>query len=633
MNLLTVEGLVLRFADRLILDHIDLSIHSKDKIGVIGINGSGKSSLLKVLAGELVADQAEIMKKRDLTIEYLAQDRSFDGSLTVLEAALLGNSPRLSTYHQYHEAERSIAKDPENETVLKRFYQLGQKMEEQNAWTIESEVKSALTQLGMLDFDKRIEACSGGEIKRVALASSLIQEAELLILDEPTNHLDPVAIVWLENYLKQYKGALLMVTHDRYFLERVTNVMVEIDRQKLYRYEANYAKWLEMKAERIALEEAGWEKQQNLYRQELAWMRQGAKARSTKQKARIKRFEALDQMEAPGSQENISVDTLSARLGKKTIELIDVSMAYGARTLFTDFSYLLARDDRLGLIGPNGSGKTTLLNIFADRSKPISGSREIGSTVKIAYFTQTQEEMDPNKRVIEYIREEAEIVQTKAGHLSATQMLERFLFDSQLQGSLIGKLSGGEKRRLYLLKILMQQPNVLLLDEPTNDLDITTLSVLEDYLDDFPGAVITVSHDRYFLDRVVDHLFAFKGDGEIVHVDGDISSYIEEVSNFENGKVKLSEEKKELGQKPKATKKIKLTMAEMHEIESIDELVASLEAKLEGIQAEIERSSTDYIKLQTLADEEALLSKDYEQALERWMYLNEKVEAIKEQEL
>lgn len=630
MNLLTVEELTMTFADRIIFEDLAFTINSEDKIGVIGVNGSGKSTLLKILAGLQAYDAGTITKKRGLRLEYLAQEADYPKGMTVLEAVLRGDSPVMRLIQDYHVAEKQMQKSPEDEAVQKRFFTLAARMDEQNAWTLESEAKRALTQLGIHDFTADVSLMSGGEKKRVALASSLIQPADLLILDEPTNHLDPSAIEWLEAYLAQYKGALLMVTHDRYFLERVTNVIFELDRRQIYRYEANYARWLELKAERLQMEEASWAKQQNLYRRELQWMRQGAKARSTKQQARIKRFEALEATEAPETLGKIKLDTVSARLGRKTVELKSVGHHYDEDRLFTDFSYLVARDDRLGLIGPNGSGKSTLLKILAGEIVPEEGSREVGSTVKIGYFRQEVEAMNPDLRVIEYIRESAETIETGSGLLSAAQMLELFLFNSALQGTEIKKLSGGEKRRLYLLKVLMEQPNILLLDEPTNDLDIMTLSVLEHYLDDFPGAVIVVSHDRYFLDRVVEHLFAFEGD-EIVHFNGDFNEYM--LASKDRVSPLLAPKPVEASrEKPKAAAKLKFTMAEQHEMKTIDARIAELEAALESIAAAITEASSDYVKLQELSAEEAEISARYEEATERWLYLQDKAEQIARKE-
>lgn len=630
MNLLTVEELTMTFADRIIFEDLAFTINSEDKIGVIGVNGSGKSTLLKILAGFQAYDAGTITKKRGLRLEYLAQEADYPKGMTVLEAVLRGDSPVMRLIQDYHEAEQQLQQSAEDEAVQKRFFALAAKMDEQNAWALESEAKRALTQLGIHDFAADVSLMSGGEKKRVALASSLIQPADLLILDEPTNHLDPSAIEWLEAYLAQYKGALLMVTHDRYFLERVTNVIFELDRRQIYRYEANYARWLELKAERLQMEEASWTKQQNLYRRELQWMRRGAKARSTKQQARIKRFEALEATEAPETLSKIKLDTVSARLGRKTVELKSVGHHYDEDRLFTDFSYLVARDDRLGLIGPNGSGKSTLLKILAGEIVPEEGSREVGSTVKIGYFRQEVEAMNPDLRVIEYIRESAETIETGSGLLSAAQMLELFLFNSALQGTEIKKLSGGEKRRLYLLKVLMEQPNILLLDEPTNDLDIMTLSVLEHYLDDFPGAVIVVSHDRYFLDRVVEHLFAFEGD-EIVHFNGDFNEYM--LANQDRVSASPAPKPVEATrEKPKAAAKLKFTMAEQHEMKTIDARIAELEASLESIAAAIIEASSDYVKLQELSAEEAEISARYEEATERWLYLQDKAEQIAREE-
>lgn len=635
MNLITAENLRMTFADRTIFEDLNFTINSDDKIGVIGVNGSGKSTLLKILAGLQVYDAGTITRKRGLRVEYLAQEADFPAEMTVMEAVLRGESPLMKLIRAYHDVQHAMEVDPGDELVQKRFFRLATEMDEKGAWGLESEAKRALTQLGIFDFDARVGTMSGGEKKRLALASSLIQAADLLILDEPTNHLDPGAIEWLEGYLAAYKGALLMVTHDRYFLERVTGVMFELDRRHIYRYEANYGRWLELKAERMQMEEANWAKQQNLYRRELAWMQRGAKARSTKQQARIKRFEALDAMEAPELIGKIKLDTVASRLGRKTLELKDVGHSFDGVRLFSDFSYLLARDDRLGLIGANGSGKSTLLKILAGGLEPDEGSRDVGSTVKIGFFKQDVEVMNPDQRVIEYIRESAEVIQTGEGTLSAAQMLELFMFNSAMQGTEIRKLSGGEKRRLYLLKVLMEQPNILLLDEPTNDLDIMTLSVLEHYLDDFPGAVVVVSHDRYFLDRVVEHMYAFDGE-EISHFTGDFADYVAGLKERSLGLSRLEKAAEPVvapaTRQPRTAAKTKFTMAEQHEIKTIDERIGGLETQLEELAAAILAASTDYVQLQALSDEEARVTADYEAATERWLYLQEKAEQIAAEE-
>lgn len=634
MNLLTAENLTMTFADRLIFQDLSFTVNSEDKIGVIGVNGSGKSTLLKILAGQQEYDSGNIMRKRDLRTEYLAQITDYPADMTVLEAVLQGPSPTFRLIRDYVHAQHALEANPEDTAVQTQFFRLSGQMDEAGAWSIESEAKSVLTQLGITGFTQPVGPMSGGERKRVALASALIQDAELLILDEPTNHLDPTAIEWLEGYLQQYKGALMMVTHDRYFLERVTNVILEIDARKLFRYEANYSRWIELKTERLALEEAMWEKHKNLLQRELAWMRQGAKARSTKQQARISRFETLNSTEGPPAREQINLDTVSSRLGRKTIELKSVGKSYGDRQLFSDFSYLLPRSDRLGLIGPNGSGKTTLLNILAGLIEADSGEREVGSTVKIGFFRQMSVDMDPTLRVIEYIRESAETIKTATGVLSATQMLELFLFDSALQGTLIGKLSGGERRRLYLLKVLMEQPNVLLLDEPTNDLDIMTLSVLEDYLEDFPGAVVVVSHDRYFLDRVVDHMLAFEPGERIVHFGGDFHAYMADWKTrqfTEKTEKQLNSElaSQAASERSRNQVKLRLTMGEKHELKTIDERIEALEEKLEQFTELTAAAASDYVRLQELSEEEAGIQASYDELTERWMFLQEKVEAIR----
>lgn len=642
MSLLTIEELKMTFADQVIFRNLNFSINSQDKIAIIGVNGSGKSTLLKIVAGIQEYDSGAIYKQRDLSVQYLAQDVVYNQSMSVMEALFQGSSPLMKLIREMGTIQAKLEITPDDPALQAQFMSLSGRMDAANAWSIESEAKMILTKLGIHDFMQDVALLSGGGRKRVALASSLVQQADLLILDEPTNHLDPAAVMWLESYLQQYKGAQLIVTHDRYFLERVTNVILEISQQHVYRYEANYGKWLGLKAERIAQEEASWEKHQNLYLRELAWMRRGAKARSTKQQARIKRFESLEEKKSRTAEAPLQIDTLSTRLGRKTLELKHVSKAYGSKVLFLDVNHLVTRDERIGLVGPNGCGKSTLLNILAGLAEPDEGIREVGSTVKIAYFRQENIEMDGRLRVIEYIRETAELVETKSGTLSAAQMLEMFLFPSALQSKKIESLSGGEKRRLYLLKILMMQPNILLLDEPTNDLDILTLSVLEDYLESFPGAVITVSHDRYFLDRVVTHLLTFEGEGEIHRYDGSISDYMDEVkqrhlSEISSGtkkdsikapKAERTVEVSQSARQPQAPKKIKLTMAEMHDLKTIDEEIAGLEQELNDIAEQIKAASSDYMLLQDLAEQEAALKLVYEDTTERWLNLQEKLERI-----
>lgn len=629
MNLLTAENITMSYSEKVLLHNISIGINEGDKIGVIGINGTGKTTLLKIIAGAAQADGGKITKGNSVTIEYLPQNPDFDMDITVIEQVFKGDSPVIKLIREYEEAVNN--KNTPNDRIIR----LTQSMEAANAWGFESEAKSILTRLGIFDFSARVGTLSGGQKKRIALASALINPSDLLILDEPTNHLDDETIDWLEQYLNRRKGALLMITHDRYFLDRVVNQIYELDRGNIYSYDGNYSEFLEKKLEREELEAASEKKRQSLYRKELSWIKRGAKARSTKQKARIERFEKLEQAAADIKGDRLEIESLSSRLGGKVIELQNINKAFEGKAFINDFSYIVERDDRIGIIGPNGIGKSTLLNIISGRLFPDSGGLEVGETVRIGMYTQETSHMDDNQRVIEYIKEGAEFITNSEGYkISASQMLERFLFPSGLQWTPIGKLSGGEKRRLYLLRVLMEAPNVLLLDEPTNDLDIETLTILEDYIDSFKGAVMAVSHDRYFLDRIAEKIFYFEGNGSIVKYTGNYSDFKEYIiqNNYVDDSNKASEKAKaSLNKNDNERKKerpLKFSFKEQKEFEEIDVVIAEIEERIEKLDKDIEAAAADYSKLQGLISEKEQLEAQLEEKMDRWVYLNELAERI-----
>ena len=550
----------------------------------------------------------------------------------MLEQVLKGDAPMMKLLREYTYTLQKVSSGLVDSEHQKTLLALTQKMDELEAWTIESEVKSILTRLGIVDFEADVSTLSGGQRKRIAMASALISRVDLLILDEPTNHIDNDAVDWLEQYLSQQKGALLMVTHDRYFLERVCNRIIELDRGNLYSYQANYSKYLEMKAERQEIEKVSQNKRQRLLKKELEWIRAGAKARTTKQKARIGRFEKLKDENVRTDDESVTMKVGSTRLGKKIIELTQISKGFSDMTLIKDFSYIVLRDDRIGVIGANGIGKSTLLKIIAGKLTPASGNLQIGETVKIGYFSQENEEMNEDLRVIEYIREEAEFISTSDGSISASQMLERFLFPPAVQWTPIAKLSGGEKRRLFLLRILMGAPNVLLLDEPTNDLDIETLTILEDYLDEFTGAVIVVSHDRYFLDRIANKIFAFEGSGIITKYTGNYTDYRahmqQTVDATAHTKETIKEKEASDSEKTRKNKARKFTFKEQREFEQIDTVIASLEKELEQIDGQISEAQSDFVQLQALTEKQTEVEAKLSETMKRWVYLNELAEEI-----
>lgn len=622
MKELKVTELYKTFGDKTLFDRISFLIHEKDRIGLIGVNGTGKSSLLTILAGKDSGDGdvSAIEKASDYRIGYLAQEQTFSEELLVLDVVFQGNNPLMRTVRDYEKALLNLSH--ENTADSQRQFSLAEEaMNKQDAWTADSEAKAILNKLGIDTLNKRIGELSGGQIKRVALAQVLIDAPDLLLLDEPTNHLDHDAIQWLESYLKSYTGSLLMVTHDRYFLDRVTNRIFELSFGNLYEYHGNYEAYLVEKAERdrIAIEQEGKRKQ--LYKQELAWMRAGAKARTTKQQARIHRFEDLkenlNQVKTDGQFE---MNIATTRLGKKVLEVKQASYAIEGKKILDQFDLLIQTRERLGITGKNGAGKSTLLNLLAGRLQVDSGVIEIGETVRLAYYTQQNETLDPNKRMIAYLQEAAEEVKQRDGsQISVAEILERFLFPRFMHGTLIGKLSGGEKRRLYLLKLLIQQPNVLLLDEPTNDLDIATLTVLEDYLQEFSGAVITVSHDRYFLDKVAEKLLIFEGDGKIVSYFGSIMEYLDQQKPVKEEKaVKAKPQPKE--------RKKKLSYNEQKEWETIEDDIALLENKIEELTEAMNHQGDDFTKLQDLQKEIDQTEQDLDEKMNRWEYLSEIIE-------
>ena len=592
MNILNIEHVSKVFGEKTIFDDVSFGIQEGDKIGIIGINGTGKTTLLRMIAGVEEPDSGQIIKQNGIRLAYLSQHPSFPEGATVLSYAFDG-----------------IA---------------------ENDWALKSEVKSALNKLGITDHDMKMEHLSGGQKKKVALAKTLTSSFEILLLDEPTNHLDGEMISWLEDYLKRYKGVVIMVTHDRYFLDKVTNRILEISRGKLYGYEANYSKFLEMKAEREEMELASERKRQSVLRMELEWAKRGCRARTTKQKARLERLELLKNGKAPETDRLAEIDSVETRMGKKTIELHHVSKSYGERKLIDDFDYIVLKNQNLGIVGPNGCGKSTLLKMIAGLVEPDEGTIEIGETIRIGYFAQELPEMNTSQRVIDFVKDIAEYIPTKDGRITASQMLERFLFTPDMQYAPIEKLSGGEKKRLYLLSVLQAAPNVLIFDEANNDIDIPTMTILEDYLNSFQGIVITVSHDRYFLENVVDSIFEFDGNGHLQQYEGGYTDYIEAKQKREVPKEEVKA-KKSTGKndwKQNRPTKLKFSYMEQKEFETIDEDIAKLEEKLEKLDADMMANATNSAKLSELTLEKEFAEKQLEEKMERWVYLNDLAERI-----
>jgi ATP-binding cassette subfamily F protein uup len=623
MKIISIEHVTKSYGEKTLFLDLSFTIAEKERVGLIGVNGTGKSSLLKIIAGIDQPDEGEIILPKDYSISYSAQKPDLTPELTILEQIYAGDAPVFRLLREHETTLSLLHKDPENQALQDKLFKQQKEMDALNAWDVSTNAKTILTKLGIEDFAEMVGNLSGGQKKRVALAQVLIQSPDLLILDEPTNHLDYESVKWLEDYLSRYSGAILLVTHDRYFLDRVTNRVFELDGGNLYNYKGNYSAFLEAKALREEQETATIEKQKNLFRRELEWIRRGAQARSTKQKARIQRFEKLDEnLSAVKTRENLDMSLKGSRLGKQVFELKEASKRFDNQVILKQFNLLVKPGDRIGIIGKNGTGKSTLLNILAGNIPLDSGERIIGQTVKVAYYTQESEDMDENKRMIEYLKEAAEVVETSDGKtLSAAQMLERFLFPPYTHGTPIRKLSGGEKRRLYLLKILMHEPNVLLLDEPTNDLDTQTLTVLEDYLEDFSGVVITVSHDRYFLDKVAEQLLVLNGEGHIDSFYGNYTEFLEKQVQTSVG-IKKEEVKKPALSQEKAKKK-RMTYKEQKEFETIEDDIAAVEARLEELADELNRAGSDFEKVQKLAEEEQELNEKLEYMIERWTYLTE----------
>ncbi len=607
MNILSLDKITKAYGERKVFDEADFFLEDGEKVGIIGINGTGKSTLLKIMAGLEQPDSGKVIRANHIVISYLKQQPDFQ----------------------------------ENETILEYVLREADMGHEQN--NLESQAKTMLMNLEITDINQKIGELSGGQKKRVSLVAALLEPADILVLDEPTNHIDNAMSDWLENYLKKYKGALIMVTHDRYFLDAVCNRIVEADKGKLYSYRANYSGFLQLKMEREEMCIASDRKRKSIMRNELAWIMRGARARSTKQKARIQRYEEMKDTKDFARDEKIEISSASTRLGRTTVELEHICMSYQDKVLIQDFSYIFLKNDRIGFVGPNGSGKTTLMKIIAGRIEPVSGRVIHGQTVKIGYYSQEIENspqsgiayMNPKSRVIDYIRDTAEYVKTRDGQISASQMLEKFLFTGEDQYGLIEKLSGGEKRRLNLLRVLMEAPNVLILDEPTNDLDITTLTILEDYLDNFEGIVIIVSHDRYFLDRTVRRIFAFEGNGNIRQYEGGYTDYSIKCREQNNAGEEIKTEKENIKTKekykPQREKKLKFSYQEQKEYETIEETVAALEEKISQIEKDMERYATDFIELNKLVQEKEMTENQLQEKMDRWMYLEELNEKIQNQ--
>lgn len=629
MPILSVDKISKDFRYKPLFSDVTFSIDWSERLGLIGTNGSGKTTLMRILSCEETPDSGAITVAAGSRVGYLPQNPSFDPQETVLDAIFSRSSDALSLIHDYEAACHELVLNHDDLELSRRITELSAKIDAAGAWEIETNAKIILAKLGILDMDAKMGELSGGQRKRVALAHALIVQPDLLMLDEPTNHLDAETITWLEQYLSRYSGALLLVTHDRYFLDRVTDHILEIDRGTTQLFDGNYAYYLERKAELEFNRQIEGQKLKSLIKSELAWLRRGAKARSTKQKARIDRAEEMMSAPKEREKEQIEITILTRKLGTKTIEFDNISKAYEGKTLIKDFTYAMTRGERIGIIGPNGTGKTTLLEMITERVKPDSGKLEIGSTVVIGYYDQESRKLNEDQRIIDYIKEIAEHIPTSDGStISASQMLERFLFPPEMQYSTIGKLSGGERRRLYLLRILMGTPNILLLDEPTNDLDIPTLVALESFLDEFTGCLIVVSHDRYFLDRTIDHIFRFEGDGRLREYPGDYTAFLkikEQEQRDEEERAKAKEKKSAAFKPAFEQRNRKLTYKEQKEFDSLEIEIAKAEKRKSEIEEELSKMTSDFAAIQSLSKELEVLLRSLDKKVERWAELAEQV--------
>ena len=624
---LTAENISKSYGEKILFDQLSLTINDGDRIGLIGINGTGKSTLLKIIAGLDEQDSGEIYPSKDYTITYLSQQPVIDEEATVLQQVFSGDNPLIALQLDYEQVLLELEGNPLDAVVQKKLFDVQQKMDASGAWDANTQIKAMLSKLGIDDLSKQMKYLSGGQRKRVAMASCFAQQPDLLILDEPTNHLDHDTVEWLEQYMARYNGSLLFVTHDRYFLDRVTNRIIELDHGHLYSYTGNYSTFLEAKALREEQALASEDKRQNLFRRELEWIRRGPQGRGTKQKARIDRFEEIKSQTGPRANEQIDISLSSSRLGKKVLELENVSKSFADKVVLDNFNYIIGPGSRIGIIGKNGSGKSTLLNMLAGIIVPDSGKIDTGITVKLAYYTQETEDMNLGERMIEYIKDAAEIVHTTDGKtISASQMLERFLFPTNMHGLPLAKLSGGERRRLFLLKLLMTEPNLLFLDEPTNDLDTQTLTILEEYLETFPGVVVTVSHDRYFLDKVVDELIVLVGDGQVKTVMGTYTDFLEKERLLNNQNEKTT--KTTPVQPVEKKEKKKLSYKEQREWDAIEDEIAELENQLETVNMDLNNSGSNFELANELLLKQQQLETDLEAKMTRWEELSELVESF-----